>query len=144
MVGHLEKLTGTPGTLGKAYSAFFRIGEKTCALSLATQPTKTVDFLGISYLVSYQTTNVLFYCFLVFWPIVLSPELEDPRPFCFLGSLRNCEWDLRILQRYIDGFRGVILILPEPVCKWIRMYIALGKWYIALIRLLKEYVTPKL
>lgn len=40
--------------------------------------------------------------------------------------------------------RGVILIPPEPVCKCIRMYISLGKWYIALIRFLKEYVTPKL
>lgn len=36
MVGHLEKLTDTPGTLGKAYSAFFRLGEKTCGFSLAT------------------------------------------------------------------------------------------------------------
>lgn len=54
--------------------------------------------------------------------MVLNPALEDPPPFGFLGLLRSSEWDLWLLWGYMDGFRDVVLKLPETVYKCIRMY----------------------
>ena len=142
MVGRLEKLTGTLGTV-----RFSEQGEKHVDSLQPPSQQKQLTFWGYPTLfpIRQLTCSSIVFLFVCLFVCQQSSVLSwRTHLFCFLGSLRTYEWDLWLLQRYADGFRGVILILPEPVCKHIRMHISLGKWYIALIRFLKKYVTPKL